>query len=43
MLDHPDLVRSVILFAARGKVPPKPAAEAALFKFFNPASSRPLH
>jgi hypothetical protein len=39
MLDHPDLVRSVILFAAGGKVPPKPAAEAALFKFFNPAAA----
>jgi pimeloyl-ACP methyl ester carboxylesterase len=36
---HPDLVRSVILLAAGGKVPPKPAAEHALMVLFNPAST----
>lgn len=39
--DHPELVRSVILFAAGGKVPPKPPAEQALATIFNPASSEP--
>jgi len=37
--DHPELVRSVILFAAGGKVPPKPPVERALMTIFNPASS----
>ena len=36
--DRPDLVRGVILFAAGGKVPPRPAAAAAL-QTINPASS----
>jgi pimeloyl-ACP methyl ester carboxylesterase len=37
--DHPELVRSVILSAAGGKVPPKPTAERALMAIFNPAAS----
>jgi pimeloyl-ACP methyl ester carboxylesterase len=36
---HPELTRSVILLAAGGMVPPKPAAERALMTVFNPASS----
>lgn len=36
---HPELVRSVILLAAGGKIPPKPAAEHALLVLFNPAST----
>jgi pimeloyl-ACP methyl ester carboxylesterase len=34
--DHPELVHSVILFAAGGKVPPAPPAEQALKTIFNP-------
>jgi pimeloyl-ACP methyl ester carboxylesterase len=37
--DHPELVRSVILFAAGGKVEPAPAAETALMAIFNPKST----
>jgi pimeloyl-ACP methyl ester carboxylesterase len=37
--DHPELVHSVILYAAGGKVPPKPPAEQALMSIFNPAST----
>ena len=37
--DHPALVHSVILFAAGGKVPPKPSGELALQTIFNPAST----
>lgn len=37
--DHPELVRSVILFAAGGKVPPKPPGEHALQTIFDPAST----
>jgi pimeloyl-ACP methyl ester carboxylesterase len=37
--DRPELVHSVILFAAGGKVEPKPVAERALRTIFNPASS----
>lgn len=37
--DHPELVRSVILFAAGGKVPPKPLGEHALQVIFDPAST----
>jgi pimeloyl-ACP methyl ester carboxylesterase len=37
--DHPELVRSVILFAAGGKVPPDPPGERALQVIFNPAST----
>jgi pimeloyl-ACP methyl ester carboxylesterase len=37
--DHPELVHSVILFAAGGKVPPKPPAEQALKTIFNPATT----
>ena len=37
--DRPELVRSVILFAAGGKVAPKPAADRALMTIFNPKSS----
>jgi hypothetical protein len=33
--DHPELVHSVILFAAGGKVPPKPDADRALMTIFN--------
>jgi pimeloyl-ACP methyl ester carboxylesterase len=36
---HPELVRSVILLAAGGKIPPKPAAMHALDIMFNPAST----
>ncbi len=39
--DHSEIVRSVILFAAGGKVPPKPPAERALMTIFNPASREP--
>jgi pimeloyl-ACP methyl ester carboxylesterase len=37
--DHPELVRTVILFAAGGKVPPKPPGERALQTIFNPAAT----
>lgn len=37
--DHPELVHSVILFAAGGKVSPKPPAEQALKTIFNPAAT----
>src|SRR5262249_24040990 len=37
--DRPDLVRSAILFAAGGKVAPKPPVEAPLSTIFNPAST----
>lgn len=37
--DHPELVRSVTLFAAGGKVPPAPPGERALQAIFNPAST----
>lgn len=37
--DHPELVLSVILFAAGGKIPPKPPGERALQTIFNPAST----
>ena len=37
--DHPELVRTVILFAAGGKVPPTPDGEHALKTIFNPAST----
>ena len=37
--DHPELVRTVILFAAGGKVPPTPHGEQALQTIFNPAST----
>lgn len=37
--DHPEMVRTVILFAAGGKVPPKPLGEHALQTLFNPAST----
>jgi pimeloyl-ACP methyl ester carboxylesterase len=37
--DHPELVRSVILFAAGGKIPPKPPGEQALKTIFNPEST----
>lgn len=36
---HPELVRSVILLAAGGKIPPQPEAARALGIIFNPASS----
>lgn len=36
---HPELVRSVILLAAGGKIPPQPDAARALEIIFNPASS----
>ena len=36
---YPALTRSVILLAAGGKIPPKPAAEHALLVIFNPAST----
>jgi pimeloyl-ACP methyl ester carboxylesterase len=36
---HPELTRSVILLAAGGKVPPKPAAARALGIMFNPKST----
>jgi pimeloyl-ACP methyl ester carboxylesterase len=37
--DHPEIVHSVILFAAGGKIPPKPPGEQALQTIFNPAST----
>jgi pimeloyl-ACP methyl ester carboxylesterase len=37
--DHPELVHSVILFAAGGKIPPNPPAEQALKTIFNPAAT----
>src|ERR1035438_4226048 len=37
--DHPELVRTVILFAAGGKVPPTPNGEHALKTIFDPAST----
>lgn len=37
--DHPELVHSVILFAAGGKIPPSPPAEQALETIFNPAAT----
>ena len=37
--DHPELVENVILFAAGGKVPPKPPGERALQTIFNPDST----
>ncbi len=37
--DHPELVHSVIFFAAGGKVPPSPPAEQALRTIFNPAAT----
>lgn len=37
--DHPELVQNVILFAAGGKVPPKPPGEHALQTIFNPDST----
>ena len=37
--DRPELVRTVILFAAGGKVPPTPDGEHALKTIFNPAST----
>jgi pimeloyl-ACP methyl ester carboxylesterase len=36
---YPALTRSVILLAAGGKIPPKPAAERALMIIFNPQST----
>jgi pimeloyl-ACP methyl ester carboxylesterase len=36
---HPELVRSVILIAAGGKIQPKPEASRALEVIFNPAST----
>jgi pimeloyl-ACP methyl ester carboxylesterase len=39
--DRPDLVHSVILFAAGGKVEPKPPVELALRTIFNPKSTEP--
>ena len=36
---YPKLTRSVILLAAGGKIPPKPAAERALMTIFNPQST----
>jgi pimeloyl-ACP methyl ester carboxylesterase len=39
--DRPELVRSVILFAAGGKVPPKPVVERALVTIFTPSSPEP--
>jgi pimeloyl-ACP methyl ester carboxylesterase len=36
---YPELTRSVILLAAGGKIPPKPAAERALMIIFNPQST----
>lgn len=36
---HPELVRSVILLAAGGKIPPKPDAEKALMVMFDPKST----
>jgi pimeloyl-ACP methyl ester carboxylesterase len=37
--DHPELVQSVILFAAGGKVPPQAPGERALQTIFNPEST----
>jgi len=37
--DHPELVHTVILFAAGGKVPPTPHGEHALKTIFDPAST----
>ena len=37
--DHPELVHTVILFAAGGKVPPTPNGEHALKTIFDPAST----
>jgi pimeloyl-ACP methyl ester carboxylesterase len=37
--DHPELVRTVILFAAGGKVPPTQNGERALKTIFDPAST----
>lgn len=37
--DHPELVKSVILIAAGGKVPPEPAAQRALQTIFDPKST----
>jgi hypothetical protein len=39
--DRPDLVHSVILFAAGGKVEPKPPVELALRTIFDPKSTEP--
>jgi pimeloyl-ACP methyl ester carboxylesterase len=39
--DNPELVRSVVLLAAGGKVAPKPPAQQALVTIFNPAASEP--
>lgn len=38
-VSYPELTRSVILLAAGGKIPPKPAAERALQIIFNPKST----
>ena len=38
---HPELIRSVILIAAGGKIQPKPEASRALEVIFNPASTEP--
>jgi pimeloyl-ACP methyl ester carboxylesterase len=37
--DHPEIVQTVILFAAGGKIPPKPPGEHALQTIFDPAST----
>jgi len=37
--DHPELVRSVILFAAGGKVQPEPPAELAVKTIFDPSAT----
>ena len=37
--DHPEIVHTVILFAAGGKIPPKPPGKHALQTIFNPAST----
>jgi pimeloyl-ACP methyl ester carboxylesterase len=37
--DHPGLIKTVILLAAGGKVPPKPDAQKALQTIFNPNAS----
>ena len=37
--DRPEIVQTVILFAAGGKIPPKPPGEHALQTIFNPAST----
>ena len=37
--DHPEIVHTVILFAAGGKIPPNPPGEHALQTIFNPAST----